>query len=548
MKRVEAKKNVGFLLSLRQAEEELASKSAKCVTNLMNAFESLCGRQNELAKIFEEFDRQTIAEGFRETFTGPSRLIRLNIGGLLREISTATMCREEFPTLLGCLLKERWDCLLLKDKTGRIFLDFDGDWLDPVLDGMRMTALQSLPLSDAEVRSPTPVNSAGYNAVVEHFRLPLCDPIPLALTQTLIRQLGIASVISSITAGLNELFPGKTVLVDIVRTWSRAKRSSSDNSLFSSLPFPGLALVVIQTTDNNLTGFFTDLDIRTGTSGHVTSPCTKVFVAKSGAQVVEWSSGEQWIGITDRQPFPASSMQTNKRIILCKGQLHGHSFHTHPSSTSDEVNFVPQTIEVYAVTLAGKTNIFPSLSPKLPQSVVNIVPVDGVNRIAPALKDFAVDQCLIDCVAQLNSFDALTHELNRFQAEVSYQEELALQEVLFVEQHVRRSLGLCPQASMADYAGPTLARIAGCVQRLLLQLPAIKAGNCATLPDTESRILYLNAGGRKICVSRQVLAAAAPDCQIYVRVSSGRWNEQLNSMDSDGCVFYVSSPHHCLLL
>lgn len=62
-----------------------------------------------------------------------AKVFHLNIGGHPVDIAADMVDRS---TLLGCLLKEQWRSLLLTDSKGRIFLDFDIEHMEPILDAM----------------------------------------------------------------------------------------------------------------------------------------------------------------------------------------------------------------------------------------------------------------------------------------------------------------------------------------------------------------------------------------------------------------------------
>jgi hypothetical protein len=67
---------------------------------------------------------------FDDGSSNATKRVRLNIGGQYLDIQRSTLQERNF---LTALFQPRWEKYLLKDKNGRIYLDYDFDWIEPLI-------------------------------------------------------------------------------------------------------------------------------------------------------------------------------------------------------------------------------------------------------------------------------------------------------------------------------------------------------------------------------------------------------------------------------
>jgi hypothetical protein len=67
---------------------------------------------------------------------GKDDILQLNIGGknCNLERSMITQCTISSGNLLSYLFNKRWEKLLMRDKNGCVFLDWNQEWIQPILD------------------------------------------------------------------------------------------------------------------------------------------------------------------------------------------------------------------------------------------------------------------------------------------------------------------------------------------------------------------------------------------------------------------------------
>jgi hypothetical protein len=135
-------------------------------------FASLFNRKRALSLIIKE------VEGTQGGSIDNS-VARLNVGGkkldISRESTLTATAWSQHPSLLSILLSGRWDPFLLKDRDGRVYLDFEPEWLEPLFNYMRAAQRAST----ADLTGQYPVfpkarqtnDQAGFETVINKFRM-----------------------------------------------------------------------------------------------------------------------------------------------------------------------------------------------------------------------------------------------------------------------------------------------------------------------------------------------------------------------------------------
>jgi hypothetical protein len=67
---------------------------------------------------------------------GKDDILQLNIGGKKYDLKRSVFTQADLGplNLLSCLFNKRWERLLLRDEENRIYLDWNADWIQPILD------------------------------------------------------------------------------------------------------------------------------------------------------------------------------------------------------------------------------------------------------------------------------------------------------------------------------------------------------------------------------------------------------------------------------
>ena len=103
-----------------KSERDVLQQSA--VAELGKAKESLDRERQELQREREALEKEkTIMNSLEE---GSVDLVELNIGGELVTVRRSTLCLVE-GSLLATMFSGRWEESLVRDSSGRVFLDFD---------------------------------------------------------------------------------------------------------------------------------------------------------------------------------------------------------------------------------------------------------------------------------------------------------------------------------------------------------------------------------------------------------------------------------------
>lgn len=139
---------------------------------------------------------------------------------------------------------------------------------------------------------------------------------------------------------------------------------------------------------------------------------------------------------------------------------------------------------------------------------------------------------------QLNQ---VLQELSKLHADLVNEEQRALAEFSFVEQHVRHSLAL-PALPAVPSDEPTINKLRATIQCLHELSEMVQQRNFDSKPSywaAASLLIGFNVGTRTLTVNKMHLRAALPDSQLAVRLS-GRWTEQAEDLDAYGNMYCVS--------
>eukprot|EP01031_Cornospumella_fuschlensis_P034110 gene34110-41284_t len=104
---------------------------------------------------------------------GSNTLLRLNIGGHNVDIKLSALAAARW-NCFSCLLAPHWQAYLLKDNTGRVFLDFDLEWIEPLLNYLRTNTWSDGGKSAASIQKPVGCNiqmQLGFETIIDIFEL-----------------------------------------------------------------------------------------------------------------------------------------------------------------------------------------------------------------------------------------------------------------------------------------------------------------------------------------------------------------------------------------
>jgi hypothetical protein len=80
---------------------------------------------------------------------GDDDILKLNFAGNPIDIRRGILAKPQFGrNLFSCLFQKKWDEFHVRDNTGRIYVDWKGEWLTPLLDYMKSNHVESVATTD----------------------------------------------------------------------------------------------------------------------------------------------------------------------------------------------------------------------------------------------------------------------------------------------------------------------------------------------------------------------------------------------------------------
>lgn len=121
----------------------------------------------------KSFFSDLVANGVCPGSKGNNTLLRLNIGGHSVDIKLSALTAAQW-NCFSCILAPHWHPYLLKDNCGRIFLDFDLEWIEPLLNYLRTNTWSDGSKASATIQKPAGCNiqtQLGFETIVDIFEL-----------------------------------------------------------------------------------------------------------------------------------------------------------------------------------------------------------------------------------------------------------------------------------------------------------------------------------------------------------------------------------------
>jgi hypothetical protein len=225
-----------------------------------------------------EEQKEQIAADHGETDVSDDDLIEINAGGRIIAARRGTLC-QRMGTRLEALFSGRWDKLLQKDGSGRIFLDVNGDCFQAIVD-----YLNELSISSDEDPPESPTAGGGENKhtltnQLQLFGLPVST---LISDSNIIKDQSQAETIDN---WLKE--DGSDGVMTLIFRSSRDGPSSAE-AFHSKCDNKGSTLVVIETEEGIVGGYSnTDWNSTSITSLNVGTTADKAFLfALSGFDIL----------------------------------------------------------------------------------------------------------------------------------------------------------------------------------------------------------------------------------------------------------------------
>eukprot|EP01040_Poterioochromonas_malhamensis_P010350 gene10350-11259_t len=145
----------------QELPEKLIAHWNKLKSNIEVAQERLTTYGTALSKISwrgEDEDNPVDYDGFNDR-------VRISLAGTIYEVKRGALVQD--PAIgwnrLSCLFKKRWEKFLLCDKNGRIYFDYESEWMKPIL--------QALKGEVDIVLDKSPNNVSAWNGILSRFQL-----------------------------------------------------------------------------------------------------------------------------------------------------------------------------------------------------------------------------------------------------------------------------------------------------------------------------------------------------------------------------------------
>jgi hypothetical protein len=164
---------------MRQILEDALKKSHVLLTKIFEELkrknQALELRRERFVKIIQDLDDKFKTEQAKTRSTSSSlndsEVVKLNIGGALIDIKRDAIRSNNLGwNLFSVLLSGRWDEILLKDSNGRIFLDFDSAWIDPIINLLRDED-NNLPFPILQEDFVSQENRLGFESALLYFNV-----------------------------------------------------------------------------------------------------------------------------------------------------------------------------------------------------------------------------------------------------------------------------------------------------------------------------------------------------------------------------------------
>ncbi len=231
------------------------------INKLKEAEEQLLHRLQE----FEERNRNsTAAHG--SAYIRDDDIIEINAGGRIIAARRSTLCQLK-GTRLEALFSGRWDKKLCRDKSGRIFLDVNGDYFQAIVDFLNEMTISS------EEHPSEPPNMMGGDAgqkqvlaqYLELFGLHIPPAMPDSNIITQYSQVKLlhkwlseaGEDITSSSSSSSSVSDG-TSDVALSLIYHASKENLSNENFHSQCSNQGNTLIIIETTEGHIVGGYTN--------------------------------------------------------------------------------------------------------------------------------------------------------------------------------------------------------------------------------------------------------------------------------------------------
>eukprot|EP01039_Chlorochromonas_danica_P011198 gene11198-12486_t len=470
------------------------------------------------------------------------KLLTLNVGGTEITISyDLILSAGRQCGLLGVLLHPRWRSFMVRDREGNIFLDFDAEWLQPILDSMQSNQLDPKPSFLDHLVLPSLVTiQAGFGTLSDFFRLgtPRYSD-GLSALEIIMASKQASELWNFIRVNYNKA------------TIRYVKEVDTPINAMPTIT-SGVKHLLIGVGSARWIGFVTDQALL---GSNPTSVNWFLYEGdnspvKTFAGSVKLSSGFEYYMYNTYYYFVEISSNPTGYPPTCN-----YNYNTYNSAS--------YPIEKWVVyELSDQQNVHFDFEPEVEmfQSVdFNITdsPVIAGNSTSTAsesLPKIDLGAYINQCVSRINRLSSLGKVIEQIQRAVANNRSKILDEILFVENYVlsvyefpavpKPNEDELRQGEPSLNTGVGIPQIADALKRLEKLLPAVCAQNRANLSlrtdissIDQSQVVYFNVSGSQICANRKALLQAFPNSQLATRISN-RWDEQADTLDREGSRIY----------
>jgi len=529
-------------------------------------------------------------------------IVQFNVGGKKIDIRRDTIHSQCAGwNLFSSIFSSRYEHYLLKDSSGRIFLDFDPSWIEPIFNCFRESAL-----TDLSLEKPQPVvrrdQLLGYNAVSSYFGLDcwlkqpfICSDSTISCmnddrcTENLHRHIletlhpgvsgyrvclkrlfrgsedgysaatfhsqcdGRPNTLCVIKDDLNNVFGG---FCDIPWSQSGQYVSSSTSFLFSVGPPPDFAVTKFSLLSGEadcavfhdityLCTFGEGYDLCITDNCHLNANSSSVLgytYSREGGDANRLSNGREKFTVKEIEVYTISNIEEAKIPLQAINEFESlHNMHT---AESDETN-----------SLNNVSNEISSSNHKQNLPFVNRV-LEHTETMSD-LKSTSIE-FVKKMTEQRQENDAVEIRLLKELLFVEHVSELcflaAAETPSSFEKGVLRKWCRSSDEILSNNGSETLVKIEEVINRLYALEEAIlkhkKTVLCGeqteNMPEIDDVVTF-NAGGTIVCVRRSTILNGAPGSYLATRVSR-RWDEHDNEIDEDGNFFEDVNPCYFLAI
>ncbi|EKX49300.1 hypothetical protein GUITHDRAFT_104830 [Guillardia theta CCMP2712] len=470
---------------------------------VINLAASIAARRAELeqekAKMLSESLREQGIKQEKDSLLllRPSSIVKLNVGGTKIDVKRSTV--TGFPSKLRWMLSGRWDHVYKHDSEGRILLDYDASWLEPIINYLRELAMQQSPMP-MEPPKVDGENEIGFRYLTRALGLDgvIVNNKQMDVEEGLLKSWARPPMTQSIASAVG---CGKE-RCDFKLLYRASRDGFSIGTQQQKCQGESNTLTIVRDTDGNVFGGFSDAAREFNGSY---SRSGKSFLFKLSSGEIQDPAGlklfrvlpgkEEKAVLNDPQSYAAYGDGADLRIAnecqssaISRCNL-GHTYDKSDGQphelTGGKPNFQVAELEVWKVSLElDKAKEAPPTAERIPRDCSKVL--GGLTK-------------------QLDALEAFQYKL------------------------LTRGVELCQEARVLDEEAEDLKAEKAYMKEVAKAI-------------SQEKVVFFNVGGRKLYTMKQTLALVQGS-KLYKRYASGNGEVPEGDLDDDGDIFLDVNPY-----